>query len=194
MSADASIELIVRVDDGRTQLLSPGVGIFSGALSESTIVAPGQFAGVLSTLDNRVRLVVPLEVHGVVCSKPPERTRAPVGYGQVLYELAPLHVAGIDAPQKSVARTESGGDLSLRSPQSGRFYHRSAPGEPSMCEVGRELEVGTPIGLIEVMKTFTQVIYRAERGLPTRAKIISVQARDGADVDEGAVLLVVEAR
>lgn len=194
MSAEGSIELIVRIDAGRTQLLSPGVGIFSAALRESTIVAPGQFAGVLATLDKRTRLVVPLEVHGVVCSKPPVKLRAPVGYGQVLYELTAAGPAEAPAAEKIAARAESGGDLSLRSPQSGRFYHRSTPGEPSLCEVGRELEIGTPIGLIEVMKTFTQVIYRAERGLPTHARIVSVIARDGADIDEGAALILVEPR
>jgi biotin carboxyl carrier protein len=63
-----------------------------------------------------------------------------------------------------------------------------------MCELGRELEPGTPIGLIEVMKTFAQVVYRAERGLPARARIVRVLARDGADVDEGAPLIAVAPR
>jgi hypothetical protein len=38
------------------------------------------------------------------------------------------------------------------------------------------------------------VIYRAEKGLPARAKIVRVVARDAGDVDEGAVLIVVEMR
>ncbi len=194
MSGSESFELIVRVEGERTLLCSPGVGLFSAALPTASLVSPGQSAGVLATLDRRMRLVVPQDVRGVIHSKPPDRLHAPVQYGELLYQVVALDVAHVDAVLPGAAHAQAGGELVLRSPQSGRFYHRSAPGDPALCEVGRELEVGTPTGLIEVMKTFTQVVYRAERGLPARAKILRVVAKDGADVDEGAVLLVVEAR
>ena len=194
MSAIDSMQLLVRVDGVSTELLSPGVGNFMAALPLGAIVSPGQFAGELATLGKISQLVVPADVQGVVRSHPPKRTRAAVGYGQVLYELSALEAASAAVQQRTSASSEAGTDLGLRSPQSGRFYHRSAPGDASLCEVGRELEIGTPIGLIEVMKTFTQVVYRAERGLPPRARIVRVMVRDGADVDEGAVLIVVEIR
>jgi len=186
--------LILRVQGERTQLLSPGVGMFSGALPLGTIVSPGQSVGVLATLEKRARLVVPDGVHGLVSSAQPARKRAPVGYGDVLYELTAVDSASAAASTQSGPKHESGADLAVRSPQSGRFYHRSGPGEPSMCEPGRELELGTPIGLIEVMKTFTQLVYRPERGLPARARIVRVQARDASDVEEGAVLFEVAPR
>jgi len=194
VSDSSSIEMIVRVDAARTELLSPGVGLFSAALPRGAILTQESIVGTLETLGKRARLVLPPGVHGTVHSKPPRSARAPVEYGQVLYELRALESAKFDATRDGVAPVESESDLSLRSPQSGRFYHRSAPGEPSLCEIGRELEVGTPIGLLEVMKNFTQITYRAERGLPTRARIVRVLARDGSDVEEGSVLLVVEAR
>lgn len=194
MSGLEALELIVRVEGERTWLCSPGVGLFSGALSKASLVSPGQTAGVLATLDRRMRLVIPEDVRGVIHSKPPARLHAPVQYGERLYEIAPLDVAHVDAVLPGAAHADAGGELAFRSPQSGRFYYRSAPGEAALCEVGRPIEVGTPIGLIEVMKTFTQVIYRAERGLPARSKIVRVVAKDGGDVEEGAVLIVVEAR
>jgi biotin carboxyl carrier protein len=194
VSAEESIELIARVDAGRTQLLSPGVGVFSGASPLSTIVASGQFVGALTTLGRSARLVVPSGVHGVVSSKPPDRTRMPVGYGDVLYELTAVDSANAAISLKPSATLATGAELSVRSPQSGRFYHRGAPGEPSLCEVGRELEVGTPIGLVEVMKTFTQVRYRTDGDLPQRARIARVLAKDGGDIAEGEVLFVVEPR
>jgi biotin carboxyl carrier protein len=194
VSAQIPLELLLQTADDSAQLLSPGVGWFCGALEQGSVLSGGQFAGELITLNQRHRLLVPAGVHGVVRSKPPTQLRAPVAYGELLYELGALAAGEFAAG--AVATDDAHGDteLSLRCLQAGRFYHRSAPGEASLCEVGRELEVGTPIGLIEVMKTFTQVVYRAERSLPARARIVRVVARDGGDVDEGDVLVVVAAR
>jgi biotin carboxyl carrier protein len=198
VSAREALELVARVEGGRTLLCSPGVGYFSGALAESAFASGGESAGRLATLSRQVRLVVPEGVRGVVLSKPPRRTREPVQYGQVLSELGPLEAAGGRAAAATLAAAAAAhghdAELAVRSPQSGRFYHRSAPGEPVLCEVGRELDLGTPLGLIEVMKTFTQVVYRAERGLPHRARVVRVVAPDGGDVDEGGTLLVVAPR
>jgi biotin carboxyl carrier protein len=193
VSADRRSELIVRVEGERTLLCSPGVGYFSGAPARDAVLCAGAGAGVLTTLAVPVRLLVPEGVRGIVLSKPPRRMREPVQYGQVLCELGPLEAAASSASGALSGAQAHDGELVVHAPQSGRFYHRSAPGEPALCEVGRELTAGTPIGLIEVMKTFTQVVYRAERGLPARARVVRVLATDGGDVDEGAPLLIVAA-
>lgn len=193
MSDTQPLELIARVEGERTLLCSPGVGLFSAALGASNLLSAGRPAGFLTTLQRRVTLLVPEGVSGIVRSKPPEKLHAPVQYGQVLYEVVALDLAHPDPTLAGAAQADHDGELTLRSPQSGRFYHRSAPGEPTLCEVGREVQVGTPIGLIEVMKTFTQIVYRAERGLPPRATILRVLAKDGSDVEEGAALIVVRA-
>jgi biotin carboxyl carrier protein len=83
--------------------------------------------------------------------------------------------------------------LVLRSPQSGRFYQRPAPGEPQFVVAGGEIAEGTPVGLIEVMKTFTHVVYRASSSLPPRARLKRFIAGDGADVRQGDVLIEIEA-
>lgn len=200
MSHGSSLELVLCSGAGsasgegaRIQLCSPGVGWFSGALAAGSLLSPGQAAGVLTTLAVGTRLLVPEEARGIVLGSPPRRLREPVQYGQVLYELGPLAGLHENAPGAGPGAESHDGELIFRSPQAGRFYHRSAPGEPALCAAGRELEQGTPIGLIEVMKTFTQVFYRPERGLPARAKIVRVLVPDGADVEEGAPLLVVSA-
>ena len=156
MKCVGSIEMIVRLEGERVLLCSPGVGLFSGALPESSAMVAGQGAGVLITLERRAQLIVPDGVQGIVRSKPPARLRDPVQYGQVLYEVSAMESVSQATPRANGPRAELNGELLLRSPQSGRFYHRTAPGEPTLCEVGRELEIGTPVGLIEVMKTFTQ--------------------------------------
>lgn len=45
----------------------------------------------------------------------------------------------------------------IRSPLPGVFYRRPTPDEPNYKEVGDTVSVGNVIGLIEVMKTYTQV-------------------------------------
>jgi biotin carboxyl carrier protein len=56
-------------------------------------------------------------------------------------------------------------------------------------EAGQTIAAGTPIGLIEVMKTFTHVTYQPRENLPPQARVVRMIAGDGADVREGEALL-----
>jgi biotin carboxyl carrier protein len=187
-----SLEMHVRRDGERVSLLAPEVGHFTCALDEGALLSAGARAGVLVALGRAFDLVVPAGVAGTVASAAPERVHAPVGFGDVLYEIAPL-VAGSTAAgaKRSRASDATGGPLVLPSPQSGRFYHRPAPGEPAFADVGATIADGQPIGLIEVMKTFTHVLYRASATLPARAKLVRFVAADGGDVRQGDPLIEV---
>jgi biotin carboxyl carrier protein len=200
------LELLTARDGERVRLSSPDVGWFTEARGTGSMLASGERAGVLIALGRSIELVVPEEVSGVVTSPMPERVHWPVGYGDVLYELAPIEAsgarsadrAGIDRRSVRDSSSESQGSkrddaLVLRSPQSGRFYQRPAPGEPQFVVAGGEIAEGTPVGLIEVMKTFTHVVYRASSSLPPRARLKRFIAGDGADVRQGDVLIEIEA-
>jgi len=190
-----TLELLVERGGDRVRLRSPEVGLFAGALPEGSVLAPGQSAGTVETLGRARHLVVPDDVGGRIVSEPPALTRAPVGYGDVLYELEPI-AAGSAAAARSpaaAARAPSGSSaLVLPSPQAGRFYHRPAPGDAPFVSVGAIVEDGETIGMIEVMKTFSHVPYRAGGSLPPRAKVLRAIAADGADVKRGDPLLEVE--
>jgi biotin carboxyl carrier protein len=155
------------------------------------MLTAGERAGVLIALGRSIELVVPEGVSGIVTSPAPERVRTPVGYGDVLYELAPLETNRGSATKQASARegTNRTGALVMRSPQSGRYYHRPAPGEAAFVAAGGEIADGTPIGMIEVMKTFTHVVYRSSASLPARAKVLRLVAGDGVDVRQGDVLI-----
>ena len=45
----------------------------------------------------------------------------------------------------------------IAAPLPGTFYRRPAPDQPAFKNDGDPVAVGDPVGLIEVMKTFTQV-------------------------------------
>lgn len=188
----ATIELRVRKDGGQLHLLSPGVGLFTEARAAGQVLVACETAGSLLVLGRAVRLVVPEGVSGRVANAARERVHAPVGFGDVLYELEPLSAS--DAANGSAARgpTASSGALVLRSPQSGRFYHRPAPGEAAFAGAGSVVADGQPVGLIEVMKTFTHVVYRANATLPAQAKIARYVATDGGEVRAGDALIEFE--
>lgn len=186
----APLELIVqRGEGGRVRLLSPGVGRFTRPIEKDGLLSGGQSAGVLSCLGDERALVVPAGIAGRVVGAPPAPMRASVGYGTPLYELAPIG----EAPAADAGLVEEhAGELVFRAPLSGRFWHRPAPDRAPFVSAGDALRAGQPIGLLEVMKTFNQVSYRAAGSLPATARVVRMRAADGAEVEEGEPLVEVE--
>ena len=186
------IELIAVTEGDRTRLLSPGVGYFSAAVPSGRVLVPGDEAGVLRTLDVSAHLIVPAGVGGRVITERPERVNHAVDYETCLYELEAVGAALVPEPSEAEQRLAAG--TLVVAPHAGRFWHRPAPGEPAFAEVGTELADGTALGVLEVMKTFNNVLYRPTGGLPARARVTEVLVEDGGEVAEGQPLLAVEAR
>jgi acetyl-CoA carboxylase biotin carboxyl carrier protein len=185
-----TIDLILRKQADVTELRAPEVGLFTCALASGALLGPGQLAGVILTAGRSIELRVPAGVHGRIANAPRPRTQAPVGYGDVLYELQPVDGAVADELADQAAADESG--LILKATQSGRFYHRPAPDEPAYASPGDELVDGQAIGLLEIMKTFSQVAYGSAAGLPGRAILVRFLAEDGGEIREGDGLIEVE--
>jgi acetyl-CoA carboxylase biotin carboxyl carrier protein len=198
MRASAELELLVGSRGEVTKLLSPGVGLFTAARAAGDLLAPGASAGVLFVLGKAFELVVPRGVEGRVRTPPPARTRQPVGWGDLLYEVEASAAGAKPAEETGVAvgRAEAlapdgaAGAWLVRSPQSGRFYLRPGPGDEAFAPPGATVEAGQPMGLIEVMKTFAHVRYPTE-GLPARARVVRVLVEDGAEIAAGEPLFEV---
>jgi acetyl-CoA carboxylase biotin carboxyl carrier protein len=187
-----SLELLLGRAGERPALLSPEVGFFSCALPRGALLTPRAPAGVLHSLGRRFDLVVPSGVSGRVVSERPERVLAPVGYGSVLYELEPLGTGASDGAESSQARAPSAGALLLRAPYSGRFWQRPSPNDPPFVKEGDTLSDGKTLGMIEVMKTFTQLVYRSGGELPPRARLRRFLVADGGEIEDGGALLELE--
>jgi len=190
--SDGMLALELATDGDSQVLLAPEVGWFTCALHRGAVVAAGERAGVLMTLGKAIVLVVPEGALGEVVSDPPELVRKPVGYRDVLYRLQPVRGAAKRQAAAAVEVAAKSNAPAIRAPQSGRFYHRSAPSEPPFVSVGAVITEGRPVGMIEVMKTFSHVTYRAKSGLPKTAKVTRFVAKDGADVKTGEVLIELE--
>lgn len=178
--APDKIDVIVNDDPenpGQQVLGSPTVGAYSSAPKVGEVVVGGSRAGRLTTLGRMVELVVPHGVTGRVVERNPTNRSEPVEYGQELLRLAPVEVTGEGvAGMGSVAAADDlpEGTLAVRSSIHGMFYHRPRPDEPAYVEIGQIVENGTTLGLVEVMKCFSAVVYGGG-GLPTRAEISTLR-------------------
>lgn len=186
------LELLLGHEGERIVLRCPEVGLFTCALPAGALLAPRAAAGVLHSLGRRFDLVAPPGVAGRVVNARPERMLAPVAYGTVLYELAPLEAGVAVAGAVGDASEAASGALFFRAPCSGRFWQRPAPNDEPFVSAGEFIEDGRTLGLIEVMKTFTHVVYRAAGELPARARVLRLLVADGGEVEDGGALLELE--
>jgi acetyl-CoA carboxylase biotin carboxyl carrier protein len=72
------------------------------------------------------------------------------------------------------------------SPLPGTVYRRSSPDAAPFVEVGVEIEEGATVGLVEVMKQFSEIESTAT------GRVTEILAEDGDPVDAGQVLMRVE--
>lgn len=177
-----------RRDDGMIEVHSPSAGLFRRDVKKGTLLGPGQHFGGLEVLSKVTPLVLPKGVAGVVVSVESHRRR-PVGYRSVLFVLDPEGTGVASAAQEAEASAASG--LVFPSPMSGRFYLRPAPDQPAFVKAGDALSEGTPLGLLEVMKTFNRITYGGGE-LPPSARIKRVLVEDGADVEIDEALFELE--
>ncbi|MGA3248152.1 MAG: acetyl-CoA carboxylase [Paraburkholderia sp.] len=73
------------------------------------------------------------------------------------------------------------------SPLPGTFYRRASPDAPPYVEVGASIEDGTVVGLVEVMKQFSDV------ETTVAGKVTEILVDDGEPVDAGQILMRIEA-
>ncbi|MBK9385379.1 MAG: hypothetical protein IPN34_11270 [Planctomycetes bacterium] len=192
MSARLELRLVER--EGRRALLSPGAGYFVATVDRGAPVAPGDLLGLLLVLGREHELRLP-DGAGLCLAAPraADARRSEVGYGDELFSLEPLDEGGHGAKSSAAERTagDTGAGLVVAATQTGRYYDRPAPDRPPFVRVGDEVHAGQPIGLIEVMKTFNQLVYGGS-GLPTRARVVAIRCSNETEVRRGQELLRVE--
>ena len=211
--------LLVRVESapgGILQVLSPGVGWWTDHPHPGALLGPGSRAGTLEHLNRRFALVVPDGPAGRLTGTLPRDRAVPVEYGQTLFTLLPVE-GGADLPAGPVppgtvaaigaagAAAGAGawpgvapaagaglppGTRALVSPTDGVFYLRPTPGARPFVEPGTLLRAGQVVGMVEVMKTFNQILYGGA-GFPERAEVVEVRCGDAQEVRAGQILMVV---
>ncbi|MEO3739913.1 acetyl-CoA carboxylase [Kosakonia sp. WA-90] len=77
-------------------------------------------------------------------------------------------------------------DIEVISPLPGVFYRQPSPEAPPFVEAGDKVTPDTVIGLIEVMKQFSEIF--AE----TRGTITAITIQNGDAVEPGQVLAIIK--
>lgn len=186
---------LARGEDGHLRLLAPAVGVYRGAPEVGALVAPDRPVGAIEILGVVHHVLAPAGAVGLVVSPPGPATRRPVDFDEPLLTLDPeaAHAAAAAGPAGSAATgaVSHAGAAVVRAPTSGRFYVRPGPGKPVFISVGAVVEQGQTVGLIEVMKTFSRLLYGGD-GLPARARVRAILLSDESDVAAGDPLIEVE--
>jgi acetyl-CoA carboxylase biotin carboxyl carrier protein len=103
----------------------------------------------------------------------------------VLHSPALLPAPPRKAADKATPPADEG-TAALVSPMVGVFYRAGKPGDPPLIEVGQRITLKQPVGLIEAMKTYSEVL--AEHA----GVVVAIPAKDGVLVHEGTPLVIVK--
>lgn len=121
------------------------------------------------------------------------------GLSEISFEREDKRIVVRAAPGVTVVPTSSSvGVLPLKSdaqvagpaitaPIMGVFYRSPAPGEQPFVEIGDTVDAGQPVGMIEAMKVFSEVL--AEQG----GRVRRIVAENGVLVQPGDPLIELEA-
>jgi acetyl-CoA carboxylase biotin carboxyl carrier protein len=98
---------------------------------------------------------------------------------------APAPEAAAAQPSAAASTAPASGNQVV-APMVGTFYSRPSPDEAEFVSVGTDVEIGTPLCIIEVMKLFTTI--ESTRAGTVRA----ILASDGEMVEYGQPLFVID--
>lgn len=180
---------ISKASDKKYQLLAPEVAQFKPVVHNGMIVASGSLLGLAVTHRGQSHWLIPDGVAPASIRQLSRDKLLSLGYGEPIASLDPIELG---APEE---RAEGQGkglhDLTFAAPTDGVFYHSPSPDQPPFIKPGDVITEGAVIGLIEVMKTFSRVLYGGEM-LPPQATVKAFLARDGEEVLSGQPLLSLE--
>jgi biotin carboxyl carrier protein len=189
--------LLARIEpdpDGGVRVLAPSVGYWSDPPRPGSLLVPGNSIGTLQRLRVRFRLVLPDGATGRVDGSVTRHGRVALEYGEILFRLQPVTATAAGVGERAGAGAMPGADLpvggiAVVSPTDGVFYRRPSPDAAPFVEVGDRIVRGTPVGLVEVMKTFNQIRFGGADA-PEQAEVVEVRCEDAQEVSAGQVLVV----
>ena len=94
--------------------------------------------------------------------------------------------AAASATETTVAAVEEPDGHPIRSPMVGTYYASPSPDTKAFAEVGREVQAGDPLCVIEAMKIFNQI--EADRSGIVR----TIFKENGDPVEYGEILFILE--
>jgi acetyl-CoA carboxylase biotin carboxyl carrier protein len=192
--------LVARVEEDRGPeqgllVRSPAVGVLDRVPARGAYLDASQRTLTLRILGRRHAVALPVKVQGWVTERLIDETSTPVEYDQPLFRLSRAQApeagqAAGGVPGSVGAEGLEEGLAAVRSPSQGVFYRRPDPQRPPYVEEGSRVEVGTVLGMVEIMKCFHRIAYGGA-GLPERGTISRILVDDAAEVEFDQPLFLV---
>jgi acetyl-CoA carboxylase biotin carboxyl carrier protein len=86
----------------------------------------------------------------------------------------------------SAARALAPGQVAVRSPMLGTFYHAPSPGEKPFVEVGQRVTAHDNVGVVEVMKLFNTIRAGVD------GTVVGIEAGNASLVEFNQILIVID--
>ena len=192
----SELKLVARVDelsgDGGGYLIrAPSVGTVDSVPAVGLFLTAMSPFLTLRVLGLRHALLLPRGVQGRVAEQLVSGKHVAVEHNQPLLRLrAGLEVTEEERRQAAATARVEADLIPVPSPSDGIFYCRPSPESAAYVEVGRPVSKGSVLGLVEVMKSFNQIVYGSP-GLPERGTVASVLVEDAAEVRFGQPLFMI---
>jgi len=189
------LEVKVKTQGDGAIILSPAVGIFYNAPPNGTFLSKQMSVGCLNVLNTHYDLQLPKGISGITVMMEGIDHIIPVGYGQILFSLRQGINQDIQVPKngdmKETSNTCNDEGHVITAFTTGIFYQRSSPDSSPYVQVGEEIKKGQILGLIEVMKTFNQIIFQGIDNADT-GTVKKIYAEDSQEVNLGEKLFLIE--
>ncbi len=185
------LEVEVESTGASWSVRAPAVGWWIAIPGGGDWVGPGACVGRLRRLRRNYRLVLPAGVSGRVASSTGSAHRMAVGAGDELLRLEKVEAGAAAGEPATTGATEglAAGHSAVLAGGDGVFYARPTPDAPPFVVPGARIRRGEPVGLVEVMKTFSPVPCDGP-GVPDEAEVVELRVTDGDEISLGQVLVV----
>ncbi len=181
---------IASSDAGGIEVRCPGPATVRWQRRVGEGVAPGSRLGLLRRDERTFELVLPHGVRGRVTDVRLSDPWTRCEHGQLLCRLGASTDPGDEVRDSSADSTSTSG-WEVRSPTHGTFYRRPSPGTAPYVEVGQTIERGQVLGLVEVMKCFSPIVFEPPPGTD-RGVVRKIVEGDGVEVKSAETLAHVE--
>ena len=190
--------LVARVeeqDDGSSLVRAPALGVVDAVPAQGIYLNAMETFLALNVLGRWHTVLLPRTVQGWVAESLVQGTHCPVEYDQPLLVLRAGReqddAPGAAAGEASAGQGEDGDLIAVPAPSEGIFYRRPSPDAPSYVEPGDRVTTGSVLGLVEVMKSFNQILYGGP-GFPEQGVVVKVKVEDSAEVTFGQTLVLIK--
>ena len=187
------VEAFYKEEKGSFNILSPGIGIFEIKVRVGDILYPGSYIGNLNLMGSISRVYLPEDVSGIVKSGENNLLIFPVGYKTPVLSLKSevgktqrVQNAGKDQKTDKSGKHE----IIITAFTTGIFYTKPSPDSPPFISSGSVIHKGSVLGLIEVMKSFNQIVFTGEEKYE-KGKVKKVLEEDSSEVKQGDPLFLI---